>query len=110
MTGRPAIGERGRRFTIELALDTPDGFGGHLRSYQPGPQVWGAIELLTTAERALAGRIEAVATHRVTLPYREGVSTDQRLALGPRRFRIRNAGDPDGRRNHLVCLVEEIAA
>ncbi|TXN19131.1 head-tail adaptor protein, partial [Methylobacterium sp. WL9] len=31
-----------------------------------------------------------------------------RLAAGPRRFAIRSAGDPDGRRRDLACEVEEI--
>ena len=93
-----------------MPLDAPDGFGGVLRNYQPGPRVWGAIELLTTMERVRAGRVDAVATHRVTLPYRDDVSPNQHLSLGSRRFRIKSAGDPDGRRDSLVCLVEEIAA
>jgi head-tail adaptor len=54
--------------------------------------------------------VDAVATHRATLPFRDGVAAGQRLSLGPRRFRIRSAADPDGRRVSLVCLVEEIAA
>lgn len=107
---RPAIGERGRRFTLELPQETPDGFGGVIRTYQPGPQLWGAMALVTAEERTRADRPEDVATHRVTLDYREGVTSASRLSLGPRRFRIRNAVDPDGRRRALVCLVEEIGA
>ena len=110
MSARSAIGARGRRFTLELPQDTPDGFGGAVRSYEAGPQLWGEIALLSAGERVRADRAEAVATHRVTLPYRDGVTAAQRLALGPRRFRIRHAADPDGRRWALVCLVEEIGA
>lgn len=110
MNGRRTIGQRGRRFTLELTLETPDGFGGVLRSYQPGPRLWGSMELLTTRERVQAGRLDTNVTHRVTLPYREGVQPDERLVLGARRFRIRSADDPDGRRDRLVCLVEETAA
>lgn len=109
MSAAPSIGARGRRFTLELPLDTPDGFGGVVRAHVPGPQVWGAIEFLSADERVRAGRTESVATHRVTLPFREGVTSAMRVTLGPRRFRIRQAGDPDGRRRRLVCLVEEIA-
>lgn len=105
---RPAIGERGRRFTLELPTEAPDGFGGVIRTYQPGPRLWGAIALLAAEERDRADRPEGVATHRVTFGYRDGVTPALRLALGPRRFRIRNALDPDGRRRALVCLVEEI--
>ncbi|NNM72651.1 phage head closure protein [Enterovirga aerilata] len=105
---RKPIGSRDRRFTLELPLETPDGFGGVIRTWQPGPLVWGAIEHLSASERSRADRAEAAITHRVTLRHREGVSERMRLLLGPRRFRIRSAADPDGSRRELVCLVEEI--
>lgn len=108
--GAPAIGERARRFTLELPIDTPDGFGGTLRTYQAGPQIWGALEMLSGAERIRAGRAESVVTHRAVLPFRAGVTDAMRLALGLRRFRIRAAADPDGGGRHLVCLLEEMPA
>ena len=104
------IGSRNRRFTVEVALEQPDGFGGVLRSFQPGPRVWGALEPLGGRDRVAAGRGERVATHRLTLPYREGLTSAERLSLGLRRFRVRSADDPDGRRRALVCLLEEIAS
>lgn len=102
------IGERGRRFTVQIPLETPDGFGGLIRTYQPGPQLWGAIEMLAETDRVRAGRPESAVTHRVTLDYRADVTERMQLTLGPRRFRVRAAVDPDGRRGSLVCLVEEI--
>ena len=108
MRPRPPIGERGRRFTLELPQEAPDGFGGVIRSWQPGPQLWGALEIIGLRERVAADRPEIVATHRLTLGYRDGVTSAMRVALGPRRFRIRDATDPDGRRRALVCHVEEI--
>lgn len=104
------IGERGRRFVLEVPLETPDGFGGIIRTFQPGPQLWGAMELLSQGERSVAAHVDAAVTHRVTMRWREGVSPAMRLQLGPRRFRIRAASDPDGRRRSLVLLVEEIAS
>ncbi|TDR88957.1 phage head closure protein [Enterovirga rhinocerotis] len=109
MSARPEIGARGRRFTLEVPQETPDGFGGVIRSYQPGPRLWGAIALLSTMERIRADRAEAAATHRVTFAFRDDLTPDRRLTLGTRRFRIRSASDPDGRRRSTVCLVEEIA-
>ncbi len=102
------VGGRGRRFTLELPLESPDGFGGVIRTYQAGSRLWGEIEMLSAAERARADRQEGVATHRLTLRYRDGVTAAMRLTLGLRRFRIRHAGDPDGRRRALVCLLEEM--
>ena len=102
------IGERGRRFTLEVPIETPDGFGGVLRSYQAGPRLWGAMELVSAAERVRGGRPDEVVTHRVTLPFRPDVDERSRLTLGLRRFRVRSAADPDGRRREIVCLVEEL--
>lgn len=103
------IGARGRRFVLELPLESPDGFGGVIRTYTAGPQLWGAIEMLRGDERVRAGRPEQAVTHRVTLRYRDGVTSAMRLARGLRKFAIRSAADPDGRRRDLVCLVEEIS-
>lgn len=108
MSARPPIGARGRRFTLETPLETPDGFGGVIRSYQSGPRLWGQIALLGLAERIRADRAEAAATHRVTFAFRDDLAPDRRLVLGTRRFRIRSAADPDGRRLSTICLVEEI--
>lgn len=113
---RPPIGARARRFTLEMPVDTPDGFGGVVRAYQPGPQLWGAIEMVSEAERLRADRPESLVTHRVTLAWRDGVAGDVagdmagnlRLACGARRFRVQAATDPDGSRRDLVCLVAEI--
>ena len=104
----PTIGERGRHFTVELPLESPDGFGGVVRTYRHGPQIWGAIELLSESERLRAGRPESLATHRITVPFASGVTSRMRLALGPRCFRVKTAADPDGSGRSLVCLVEEI--
>lgn len=102
------IGARGRRFVVEVPLETPDGFGGVIRTYAAGPQCWGAMELLSGDERERADRLEQAATHRVTFRHRDGITAAMRLTLGPRRFAVRSAADPDGSRTQLVCLVEEV--
>ena len=107
---RPTIAARRRRFVLELPHEQPDGFGGTTVSFTPGPELWGAIELVGAAERVRGDRPESTATHRVRLRYRAGVSGAMRLSSGLRRFAIRACVDPDGRRRDLVCLVEEIAA
>jgi SPP1 family predicted phage head-tail adaptor len=103
------IGARARRFVLELPLDTPDGFGGVIRSYAPGPQLWGAIEMVHQAERERATSTEQAVTHRVRLRWRDGVTGAMRLSCGPRHFRIKAATDPDGGKRDLVCLVEEVS-
>ncbi|MDB5512497.1 MAG: head-tail adaptor protein [Enterovirga sp.] len=104
----PASGERSRRFTLEMPLESPDGFGGVIRTYQPGPRVWGAMEMIALAERTRAGGPQAAVSHRVRLPFRSDVTDRMQLTLGLRRFRIKAVSDPDGARRQLVCLIEEM--
>ncbi len=102
------IGALSRRFVLELPVETPDGFGGVIRTYAAGPELAGAIQYLGGGERFRADRAEQAATHRVTLRYRAGVTAAMRLTLGTRCFAIRAASDPDGSGRELVCLVEEV--
>lgn len=104
----PPIGARRRRFVLERPVDDPDGFGGAVRRYVAGPVVWGALTRVAAQDRVRDGRDDRVATHRIGLRYRPGVLPEMRLSAGPRRFAIRTAGDPDGRRRDLVCEVEEL--
>jgi SPP1 family predicted phage head-tail adaptor len=107
-SARRSIGRRSRRFTLEVPLESPDGFGGVIRTWQQGPLLWGSIEHLSSAERLRSDRSEIAVTHRISVRFRDGVTEAMRLLLGLRRFRIRSAADPDGTRRELVCLVEEI--
>lgn len=104
----PPIGARRRRFVLERPVEEPDGFGGSLRRYVAGPLLWGAIEAVGTPERIRGGRADAIVSHRVRFAFRAGLAPPMRLACGPRRFAIRAAVDPDGRRRDLVCEVEEL--
>jgi head-tail adaptor len=108
MTHTP-IGARRRRFVLETPLDTPDGFGGSLRRWVAGPVIWGSIARAQSDTRERNGREDTVVVYRVGLRWRPGVTSDMRLAAGPRRFAIRSSADPDGRRRDLVCDVEELA-
>jgi SPP1 family predicted phage head-tail adaptor len=107
---KASIGARRRRFVLELPLEHPDGFGGVIRTYAAGPELWGAIEMMSGEERIRGGRPEQAVTHRITLRYRAGITAAMRLTRGLRRFDIRATGDPDGLRRDLVCLVEEVSA
>ncbi len=105
---RVPIGARRRRFVLERPLDTPDGFGGHLRRFVAGPVLWGALTPLGQREPVRGADARTSVTHRLDLRYRDGLAPPMRLVAGTRRFAIRNAVDPDGRRRDLVCEVEEL--
>ena len=103
-----SIGARARRFMLELPLEQPDGFGGVIRTYAPGPAALGRHRDALGRRAHARRQARAGLTHRVTLRYRDGVTGAMRLTSGLRRFAIRSAADPDGSRRDLVCLVEEM--
>ncbi|MEH3118297.1 MAG: head-tail adaptor protein [Methylorubrum populi] len=102
------LGARRRRLVLELPVDVSDGFGGRLRRYVAGPVLWGSLEALGSTVAGRGGRTDRPGLYRVALRYRPGVTPDMRLADGTRRFVIRAADDPDGRRRDLVCEIEEV--
>jgi SPP1 family predicted phage head-tail adaptor len=106
---RAPIGARRRRFVLERPLEEPDGFGGVVRRFVAGPLLWGAIEPLGSVERVRFGRAETIATHQIRFAYGPEITPAMRLTSGSRRFAIRAAGDPDGRRRALICQVEELS-
>ncbi|MFC6789491.1 head-tail adaptor protein [Methylobacterium komagatae] len=105
---RPPLGARRRRFVLERPVEEPDGFGGVLRRFVPGPVLWGAIATLGAVPRLRGGRADSLVTHRITLRARTGLSPSMRLSAGTRRFSIRSVADPDERGRDLVCEVEEL--
>lgn len=107
--GRPApAGALRRRLALEAAIATPDGVGGETQAYQTIASLWAQVEWRAGGERWRRGRPEQIATHRITLRWRDGVEAGQRLRDGPRLFDIRAVADPDGGRRRLVCLVQEV--
>jgi SPP1 family predicted phage head-tail adaptor len=108
--GKAPVGALRRRLVLEGPVGTPDGLGGATQAFVTVAAVWGQVEWLSGREDWVRGRPEQVATHRVTLRWRAGVDSGQRLRDGARLYDIRAVADPDGGRRRLVCLVEEISA
>ena len=79
-----------------------------------GDTVWTEVAALRAGiepagldERAEAGHVDGVATHRIVLRRRDGLSSRCRFRLGARLFRVLAVHDPDERGRYLVCLAEE---
>lgn len=65
------------------------------------------IENLTGREAERARQIAPTATHQVTLRYRSGVTTQQRLLFGSRELNIEHVNNLDERNRVLVLLCKE---
>ena len=59
------------------------------------------------AEQVEASKLEAVVTHKVTIPYRSGVTSDMRIKHGSRYFYPASVIDVGERHIDLELMCEE---
>jgi SPP1 family predicted phage head-tail adaptor len=68
-----AIGKMTKWITLQQKSSTADATGQPQESWSDLCQVWAAIEPLSTKEAFAARQAEVIATHKVTIWYREDV-------------------------------------
>lgn len=96
--------------SLQQAVTTPDGLGGHALTWSEVTTLFGRIEPLTQASRFGAGQTLEESTHRITLRFRGGVASGMRLVRQARVFDILTVHDPDETGRYLVCRVKEAGA
>lgn len=94
---------------IQARTRTSDGQGGATDTWATvtAGTVWAAIEPASGAEVFAAHQLQQRVTHKVTLRYRDEVTTANRLLYGTRVLNIRSVLNPEERQRYLVLLVEE---
>lgn len=102
-----SIGSLRRRVTLQTETRVSDEAGGYTSGWSDVATVWAEITPLSGQERYAARRIEARATHRARLRYREGVTSSMRLAHDGRIFNIRAVLDRSEAGRWLELLAEE---
>lgn len=95
------------RVIVEAEATTRDELGGRAAEWVAVAETWAAIEPLGVRERVSSGRVEGLATHRVTVRQRAGIAAGMRFRLGERVLRILALHDPEERGRFLACLTEE---
>jgi SPP1 family predicted phage head-tail adaptor len=108
MSRAAEIGSLRRRVTLEAPIDVIDDAGSMTRSYAPLADLWAQVTPVNGESRFEAARQESSITHIVRIRWRNGVLSEMRFALGPRRLRIHAVFDPDERKAFLICHCEEI--
>jgi len=104
------IGDLRHRISLQELVSIPDGMGGFSEEWQDVATVWASVEPLRGQERYLAQQTLQEVTHKVTMRYREGVSTRMRIFFGGRLFTIKAILDPEERHKWLEILCSEISA
>jgi SPP1 family predicted phage head-tail adaptor len=103
------------RLTLQEEVMAPDSQGGYTRGWQNIADVWAEIIPLENAsgtktqgsEQLSAGQIQSRLTHKITLRYRNGVTTAMRLLFENRAFNIRHVANDYERNEQLDILAEE---
>ena len=104
------IGDLRHRLVLEAPNPADDGQGGQGDPWASPvtlATVWGRVEPLRGRERQHAGQIEARHSHRITIRYRDDVTTAHRVRLGTRVFNIRAMANREERDRWLMLLCEE---
>ena len=105
----PSIGRMRRRLVLEAPVETDDGAGGVVRTFEAVATLWAAVEPLSAGQSFETDRLGQIVTHRITLRFRDGITTLHRFRDGTRIHQIRSAF-VSGEDRFLVTLTEEFTS
>ena len=95
------IAQMKHRVALQSVAQASDGQGGFTDTWTTSATVWAAIEPLNGFEKLQAMQLASPVTHKVTIRYRAGVTTKDRLLYGSRVFHIKEVINVDEDRNFL---------
>ncbi len=98
--------------TIEEPPATADLQGGQSGSWTEieGSPVWASIMPLSGSRRYEAAQVIQGVSHQISMRYLSGVTSEMRVMLDLREFRIRSVVNVDERNRELRLLCEEVTA
>lgn len=100
-------GSLDKRLIVEAPVETPDGAGGMVRTYEAVATVWASITPVTARPAVDADRAGALVTHRIVVRTGPVLSTRHRLRNGGRVFAIAAFRDADGRGRFIDISAQE---
>ena len=103
------IGVLKHRISIEESIETPDGGGGFTTVWQKisdDPDIFAAVDPLSSSEQLRFQKLSFTATHRFTIRYREDVTAGQRLIFDGNAYNIVSLTATDANKRFL-SIVEE---
>jgi SPP1 family predicted phage head-tail adaptor len=76
------IGDLNRRLVLQAPVETDDGEGGVIRSYQTVTTLWAQVVPLAARADIVAGSLGATVRYRIVIRARDDVTTRHRLQDG----------------------------
>jgi SPP1 family predicted phage head-tail adaptor len=101
-------GSLNRRLTLEAPVESADGTGGVVRSFETVATLWAEVTPISAARAIEAKRAGARVTHRIGIRFADDITTRHRFRDGDRIFRIASLSDRDGRKRFLQVEAEEM--
>jgi SPP1 family predicted phage head-tail adaptor len=102
----PSIGALRHRLMIQAPVDTEDGAGGFRRTWRDTEPVWASVQAASAFDASL-GRSGQTISHRITMRWRDDLTTGHRMRDGTRIYIVRSVHDATGEKRFLVALTEE---
>lgn len=102
-------GQLNRQVVLEKLGSAANLGGGLTETFAPVATVWARMLAIRDSAYLDGAQVADAATHRVTIRYRDAEDFDHLSEVGStRRFRVQGVRDPDGRREMLDILAEEL--
>lgn len=99
-------GRLNRRLVLEEPVETADGAGGVVRSFEQATILWAEVVPLGARGDVEAAALGAAITHRITLRAGRDITTRHRLRDGITIYRIVSVRDADGSGRYLEIAAE----
>lgn len=100
-------GELTHRLTLEQRVQAASGTSTLATTYTAVATVWGSVRGTKPAEYIDQIQVGSGPTHRMLIRYRAATDFDH-VSDGARRWRVVGSRDPDGRRDMLEIMAEEV--
>ena len=97
-----------QRATLLARTLVPDGGGGFAESWDAFATVWIGIAALSASDTTGADALQSRIRHRIVLRRRGDLAAGQRLAVGPRSFRVHGVLDDGAAHAYVTLLCEEL--
>jgi SPP1 family predicted phage head-tail adaptor len=105
-------GKMRQRVTLQRQTDTGglDDYGQPLPPWEDVASVWAAVDPLEGRELWAAQQVNAEISARISIRYREGVTTQMRVAFGDRLYDVLSLVDPEEGHRELQLLCRQVVA
>lgn len=104
----PTVGALNQRVQIQRVSNTRDDMGGMIQSWATIATVWAEVKPISAGEQFRRQQIQASASHKVTIRYRNDLLPSDRIVWRNRTFQLKGEMNEDQRRRFSTWACEEL--